>query len=124
MGKEGDAAAVRARAEDPEVRFDELVEEPRAQEEPGREANGDHDDQAEHGRVGIEHEVRAEYRGDRAAGPEVRNPRIGCGAERKRRRTGRNGTCGRLTSKSAFCRESASDRLQIVDFIDVVRGAR
>jgi len=37
VGEERDAAPVRRGAEQPEVRLDELVQEPRAQEDPGRD---------------------------------------------------------------------------------------
>src|SRR6185295_5169582 len=72
VGEERDAAAVGLGAEEPEVRLEELVEEPEAEEEPGRDPHRHDHDQAQHGGVRIKHEVRAEDRSDRAARSEVR----------------------------------------------------
>ena len=60
MREEGAAAAVRARLEEAEVRLEELVEEPEAKEEPGRDSDREDPDQPQHLRARIEREVRAE----------------------------------------------------------------
>ena len=75
------------RREEPEVGLDELVEEPDAEEDPGGDPHREDEHQREHPRVGIEHEVRAEHGGDRAAGAEHRHPRVGgrAGEQRHRR---------------------------------------
>src|SRR5262245_4262242 len=85
--EEGDAPAVRVRAEEAEVRLVELVQEPEAEEEPRRDPDREDDDQPEHTRVRIEDEVRAEHRRDRAARAEVRDPGFfrGPGEQRHRR---------------------------------------
>src|SRR5215510_12425676 len=49
VGEERDAAAVRLRAEQPEVRLDELVQEPEPEEEPGGDLHGEDHDEAAHG---------------------------------------------------------------------------
>src|SRR5262249_58595007 len=81
VGEECDAAAVRLRTEDPEVRLDELVEEPEAEEEPGRDPHGDDRDEPEHLRAGVENEVGAEHGRDRTARTEGRDARVDRGAE-------------------------------------------
>jgi hypothetical protein len=81
VGEEGDAAPVRGRAEDPEVRLDQLVEEPGAEEEPGRQLHREDDHEPAHRRVRVEDEVGAEHGGDRAARAQVGHPRLGRAAE-------------------------------------------
>src|SRR5260221_9052258 len=69
--EERDAAPVRTSAEDSEVGLEELVQEPEAQEEPGRELHREDGQETTHGRVRLEHEVGAQYGRDRAAGAAV-----------------------------------------------------
>jgi hypothetical protein len=84
--EEGDAAAVRLRREEPEVRFDQLVEEPEAEVDVGR--NLDEEDQRERLDTGVRVEdgERTEHRRNRAARPEIRNLGRGVRAEPERHR--------------------------------------
>ena len=61
MGEEAHAAPVRVRAEQPEVRLEELIQEPEAEEEPGRDRTGKTTSEPEDGGARIEHEVRPEH---------------------------------------------------------------
>src|SRR5262249_58205488 len=98
VGEEGDAAAVRGRTEEAEVGLDELVEEPGAEEEHGRQLCREDDDEPAHGRVRIENEVGAEHGGDRAAGAQVRHAGLRRRAEEERYRGLRQGR-GEATGK-------------------------
>src|SRR5262249_62008889 len=84
MGEEGDAAPVGTCAEHTEVRLDQLVEKPRAEEKPGRKPDRKDDDETTHRRVGVQDEVGAENGRDRTTRPEVRYSRVGGGPERER----------------------------------------
>src|SRR5262245_29719430 len=58
--EERDAAAVCLRGEEAEVRLDELVDEPEAEEDVRGDPDRPEDDERQDARFGIEHEVRAE----------------------------------------------------------------
>ena len=102
--------------EQPEVRLEQLVEEPEAEEEPGRDPDRPEDDQAEDGAVRVEDEVGAEHRRDRAARAQLRHPRVGAVAEqqrqersgssspRSRRRSRRRGSEGARRRPRRSCR--------------------
>src|SRR5258707_188230 len=62
VGEKRRAAAVRVGTEQPEVRLDQLVEEPEAEEEPGRDPDGEDDSEPEDGGARVEHEVRGDDR--------------------------------------------------------------
>jgi len=82
MGEEGDAGPVRRGAEQPEVRLDELVQAPQAEEDPGRDLDQEHGHYVRaHPRARVQDEVGAQHGGDGAAGPKLRHLRLGGRAE-------------------------------------------
>src|SRR5262245_27938905 len=77
VGEERDPFAIGVRCEQTEVRLDQLVEEPEAEEDVGGNPHEPNHDEREYARSRIEHEVRAEHRGDRAGGAQVRSVCVG-----------------------------------------------
>src|SRR6266511_1427535 len=110
--EERDSAAVRARVEQSEVRLVQLVEEPEAEEEVGRDAQRNDSDEAEDARVRIEHEEGAEDRSDRAARAEVRHARVGrtpCEQRHRRLQNGRGETAGEVEEEVTKTAEGVLD---------------
>src|SRR5215471_18023105 len=71
VGEESDAAAVRRGAEQPEVRLDELVQEPQPEEDPGGDVDEeDREDVGQDPGAWVEDEIGAQHGGDSAAGTE------------------------------------------------------
>jgi hypothetical protein len=65
--EERDATAVRRGAEQPELRLDELVEDPQAEEDPGRDPDQeDRDDVRDDPGAVVQQEIGAQYGGDGA----------------------------------------------------------
>ena len=86
MREERHPAAVGLGAEQPEVRLDQLVQEPQPQEDPGRDPDQeDREDPGPDPGTGIQHEVGAQHRGDGPAGPQFRHLRVGGRAEQQGR---------------------------------------
>src|SRR5262249_20194049 len=75
MGEERDAAAVGLGLEQAEVRLEQLVQEPEAEEEPRGELDREDAEQTAHVRPRVEDDVGAEDGSDRAARAEIRDAR-------------------------------------------------
>jgi hypothetical protein len=84
VGKEGDAVAARRCRREAGVPFDELIDEPAAEVDPG----GNLDEEDEHQRpdpcVRVQDDESAEDGGDRAAGAEGRDACVRSRAEEQR----------------------------------------
>src|SRR5215475_7223594 len=82
--EERDTAPVCRGAKQPEVRLDQLVQEPQPEEDPGGDVDEEDgkDPGADPG-AGVQQEVRAQHGGDGAAGPQVWHLRVGGGAEQQ-----------------------------------------
>ena len=80
MREERRSAAVRTRREEPEVGFDELVEEPQAEEDPGIDPDRKDEHKRKDPGVRIQHEVLTEHGGDRAACAKHRHGGVRRGA--------------------------------------------
>src|SRR4029078_7590296 len=75
--EEGDAAAVRRRRRKSEVALEELVEEPAAEVDPGRDFHEEDVPERPATCARVENEEGAEHRGDRPTGTERRHT-CGC----------------------------------------------